>query len=299
MTEERRFFLDTDIGPDCDDAAALALAILYARQCGGKLIGVTHCTSNPWGVGAIRAIQNWYGEAEIPVGTLKDEGFLCAPGMERYNKPLALTVRAAERQAEDAQKVIREVLSEQPDHSVEFISIGPLRNLGNLLTTQDGYELVKRKVRRLVMMAGNFEREVAEWNVEMDIPAARLLAEKWPSEMIYCGWEVGAPVVSLKEPLPLNEKNPVRVAYRLYSNGVGRNSWDLCTVQWAIQPECGFYKLSEPGVIEIDTEGVSRWHAAPNGKHYYLSLNAQSDVIAAAFEDTLIAADGTQGGIYQ
>ncbi len=296
MTEERRFFLDTDIGPDCDDAAALALAILYARQCGGKLIGVTHCTSSPWGVGAIRAILNWYGEKDVPVGTLKDEGFLCVPGMERYNKPLAMTVGESEREAEDARKVIRDVLSAQHDQSVEFISVGPLRNLGNLLDTEDGYELVKRKVRRLVMMAGNFEREVAEWNVEMDIPSARLLAGKWPSEMVYCGWEIGAPVVAVKEPSPLDEKNPVRVAYRLFGGGVGRNSWDLCTVQWAIQPECGFYKLSDPGTIEIDEKGVSRWHAAPEGKHYYLSLNVQPDVIGAAFDRTLLDADKAKGG---
>ena len=28
------YLLDTDIGPDCDDAAALALAVLYARRHG-------------------------------------------------------------------------------------------------------------------------------------------------------------------------------------------------------------------------------------------------------------------------
>lgn len=291
MTEERRFFLDTDIGPDCDDAAALALAVLYARKCGGKLIGVTHCTSSPWGVGAIRAVLNWYGETDIPVGTLEDEGFLSEPALERYNKPLAMTVSEADREAEGAQKVIRDVLSAQPDQSVEFISVGPLRNLGKLMASEDGYELVKRKVRRLVLMAGNFAREVPEWNVEMDIPAARLLAEKWPGEMVYCGWEVGAPVVAIKEPSPLDEKNPVREAYRLYGGGVGRNSWDLCTVQWAIQPECGFYKLSEPGVIEIDEKGVSHLIPKPDGKHFYISLAVPGNEIAAAFEQTLLEAD--------
>ena len=291
MAEERRFFLDTDIGPDCDDTAALALALLYARRCGGKLIGVTHCTSSPWGVGAIRAVLNWYGEKDIPVGTLLDKGFLDDPALARYNKPLAMTVSEAEREAEDAQKVIFDVLSAQPDQSVEFISVGPLRNLGNLLASEGGYELVKRKVRRLVMMAGNFEREVPEWNVEMDIPSARLLAEKWPGEMVYCGWEVGAPVVAIKEPSPLDEKNPVREAYRLYSGGVGRNSWDLCTVQWAIQPECGFYKLSQPGVIGIDEKGVSRLIPKQDGKHFYLSLNAPGEEIAASFEQTLLDAD--------
>ena len=41
--ENRNYILDTDIGPDCDDAAALALAVLYARRHGRRLLAVTHC----------------------------------------------------------------------------------------------------------------------------------------------------------------------------------------------------------------------------------------------------------------
>ena len=37
-------------------AAALALCILSARETGSELLGVMHCASSPWGVGAIRSI---------------------------------------------------------------------------------------------------------------------------------------------------------------------------------------------------------------------------------------------------
>ena len=154
------YLLDTDIGPDCDDAAALALAVLYARKYGGRLLAVTHCTSSPWGVGAIRRVLQWYG-AEAEVGTLTDAGFLTAPEMEKYNRALALSVSPAEREAGDATAVLRRALSGQPDGSVQIVGIGPMRNLRKLLESGadalsplNGRELIARKVARLTVMAG-------------------------------------------------------------------------------------------------------------------------------------------------
>lgn len=289
----RSILLDTDIGPDCDDTAALALAVLYAQKTNVHLLGVMHCTSSPWGVGAIRSVLNWYGHGETPVGTLKDSGLLDSPDLARYNRALALLVDESAREADDAQLLYRELLQAQPDQSVEIIAIGPLRNLGNLLASADGVTLLSRKVRRLVLMAGNFElhTDSAEWNILMDIPSAQRVAQLWPGEIIYCGWEVGAPVVALKEPSPLNEGNPVRISYQLHSQGEGRSSWDLCTVQWALDPSCGFYRLSEPGTIQIDDRGVTRWQASPEGRHFYVSLSADPQRVADCFEQTLAAFD--------
>lgn len=290
------YLLDTDIGPDCDDAAALALAVCYARRHGNKLLAVTHCTSSPWGAGAIRAILDWYGAKNVPVGTLKEPGFLTGPEYERYNRALAESVSSAAREAEESTRLLRRTLAAQSDASAEFIAIGPLKNLANLLASGadeysplPGRELVARKVTRLTLMAGNFAPgcDSAEWNVEMDVPAARRVAEDWPGEMVYCGFEVGAQVTALREPCSLAPDNPVRRAYKLHSDGNGRFSWDLCTVQWAMdgQPDC--YALSPAGIIEIDGRGVTHWREAQNGQHRFLSLNADPARIAAAFEQTL------------
>ena len=193
------YLLDTDIGPDCDDAAALALAVLYARKYGGRLLAVTHCTSSPWGVGAIRRVLQWYG-AEAEVGTLTDAGFLTAPEMEKYNRALALSVSPAEREAGDATAVLRRALSGQPDGSVQIVGIGPMRNLRKLLESGadalsplNGRELIARKVARLTVMAGNFCGE-PEWNVKMDAESARTVAREWPGEVVWCGWGGGSRV---------------------------------------------------------------------------------------------------------
>ena len=101
MADIKNVILDTDIGPDCDDAAALALTTIYTRKSGAQLLGVTHCTSCPWGVGAIRAILKWYGCEEAAVGTLADRDLLDDEDATKYNRALAMTLSEEERRAPD------------------------------------------------------------------------------------------------------------------------------------------------------------------------------------------------------
>lgn len=300
---DKRYILDTDIGPDCDDAAALALAALYAKKAGRKLLAVMHCTSSPWGAGAIRCILNWYDQGEIPIGTLKDEGFLTGPELERYNRALAERAGQEACGAEDCLSLYRRLLARQPDGSVEIVGIGPMRNLAHLLASGaddisplTGRQLIEKKVVRLTVMAGNFVPDVdgPEWNVEMDIASARQVAGDWPGEIVYCGWEVGDQVVALKEPCDLDAGNPVRQAYWLHSEGEGRSSWDLCTVQWAMDDGTENYVRSAPGVVSIDERGVTRWREAHGGRHSYLSLAAPPHQIAMEFEETLAEYDRTK-----
>ena len=302
---KKSWILDTDMGPDCDDTAALALAILYARKAGGRLLGVTHCTSSPWGVGVIRSILKWYNAADIPVGTLEDEDLLRGAAYEKYNRAIAETLPPEDRKAGDALTLCRKLLSEQPDQSVEIIGIGPMRNLNNLLVSSadsisplSGRELIRQKVSRLTVMAGNFlstESPAAEWNVEMDIASACQIFQQWPGTIVCCGWEVGAPVMTLPGDCGLKENNPVNRAYRLFCGSKERNSWDLCTVQWAMHPDCNGYSISAPGTITIRPDGVSDWKFAENGKHFYLSLVLPAEQVARQLEEPLLVFEKQKG----
>lgn len=279
----KHLLLDTDIGPDCDDAAALALAHIYADRGCAELLCVTHCTSMPWGAGAIRAINAWYGRPNLPVGTLKDEGFLCAPEYQRYNR--ALSEMAEQREAPDALEIFRHALREAPDASVTIVAIGPLRNIANILRSDR--PLIAAKAAELVLMAGNFaDSAQTEWNIEMDIPSARYVAENWPTPMVYCGFEVGENVISgghMREALP--ENHPVRRAYALHGSEGGRSSWDLLTVQWALDEE-GF-RLSPPGIIAIDESGGTRFAEAKGGKHHYVILEKSPEEAAESLNALL------------
>ena len=82
--------LDTDIGPDCDDAGALAVLHGLAKRGEARIVGVMHCTSSPWGAGCIDAINAYYGRPDIPVGSLpEEEGFLREERYEKYNRFVA------------------------------------------------------------------------------------------------------------------------------------------------------------------------------------------------------------------
>ena len=87
---KKKILLDTDIGPDCDDTAALALANMYESAGIIDIMCVTHCTSSPYGVGAIRAVDGWYGH-EHAVGTLSEGGFLDGEQYQRYDRALAMS----------------------------------------------------------------------------------------------------------------------------------------------------------------------------------------------------------------
>jgi hypothetical protein len=68
--------VDTDIGPDCDDAGALAVLHALADRGGVEILGVMYALSNPYGAPCVDAINTYYGRADIPVGTLKDDDLL-------------------------------------------------------------------------------------------------------------------------------------------------------------------------------------------------------------------------------
>ena len=125
MSVAKKIIIDTDIGPDCDDAAALAMANIYHKTGWVDVLAVIHCTSNPWGVGAIRRINQYYGH-DFEVATLKDEGFLVGKETEKYNKALALSSPAIELEAMDSIALYRKLLANTEDGSIEIVAIGLL-----------------------------------------------------------------------------------------------------------------------------------------------------------------------------
>ena len=60
-----KILIDTDIGPDCDDTAAIAMLNIYSNQGKCEILGIAHCTSNPYGAGTIDAICRYYGKTAL------------------------------------------------------------------------------------------------------------------------------------------------------------------------------------------------------------------------------------------
>ena len=105
----------------------------------------------------------------------------------------------------------------------------------------------------------------------MDAESARTVAREWPGEVVWCGWEVGKDAL-LREPCALSADNPVRQAYRFWSGGAGRSSWDLCAVQWAMDEKAQITRRPPWGTSKSMRAESRKWQAQMGGRHRYLCL---------------------------
>ena len=195
---EKFFWLDTDVGPDCDNAAALAIFLSLAAEGRAIPLGITHCTGDRFGLPMIDAIQRAFG-VSLPLGTCSNAEFLKDASV--YTRAIAerFTHNFPENQPQpDALCAMRNEFCAVPDGSVTLIGIGPMINLARALQDCETRELFVKKIDRLVLMAGCFGRDEpkVEWNIEMDVPAARIVLEQFPGRIDFCPFEAAADVLT-------------------------------------------------------------------------------------------------------
>jgi inosine-uridine nucleoside N-ribohydrolase len=274
---------DTDMGNDVDDALALAMLHALASRGEVKLLAVTVSKDNPWAAEYVRLVDEYYGRGTIPVGIVhdgktKDDGLYVRQVCEQHGRhPNAAAV-------EDAVELLRKTLAGESDGAVTMIQVGFSTNLARLLESSpdrysdlNGLELVKKKVRLLTMMAGNFAETKPEYNVMTDIPAATKLFAAWPTDIYVSGYEVGAailyPAASIENDFP--QGNPVAEAYRLYAKmPYDRPSWDLTTVLYDLRPDRGYFDVSPPGDVLVSANGSTSFQPSAQGKRYFLRVDA-------------------------
>lgn len=284
-----RLFLDTDFGPDCDDVGALQLIHALCDRGEARLLGVTHCTGNPYGLPAISALNRFNGR-EVPLGTAACGGFLA--DMQKYNRAMS---EQFPHEFEDGQaqrpavEVFREVMAAQEDGSVTMCAIGPMNNLRDYLEDERCLALIRSKVIQLVAMACRFDGSGRpEWNVEMDVEAARKVVHDWPTPVAFCPWECGQPVLTGGFLRGL-EENPVKTAYRLWTDGgMERSSYDLLAVYFAVRGADGLMKLSGNGRVKVRENGESVFEPAPDAGRAYTINALPPEEMAGRLNDLLL-----------
>ena len=281
IKDSRRYVIfDTDIGPDCDDAGAMAVLFEMAKKYEVKILGIANCTSNPYGNGAIRAIAEYYGYDDIKTGQHK--GYEILKDNDKYNKPVTKKYCKYENSAVHTASALdfyESVLKKAEDDSVTVISAGPLTNLAEILNEQP--ELFNKKVNSVVAMAGKFPKG-KEFNIECDIAAAKTVFDKFKHIIVCSGFEIGEKIKTgfTRE----HENNPVYDCYKNYIGGKEppylRESWDLTAVHYAFEGEGEYYSLSKSSEITVDDNGCISACANKYSKRYYLIRKAKSEAIA-------------------
>jgi purine nucleosidase len=290
-----RLIFDTDMGNDIDDA--LALAMIHALETRGeaKLLAVTTSKDNQFAGPFIDLIDTFYKRPGIPIGTVRDgktneDGKYLRPVVESGLYPHTLT---DSQKAPDAVAVLRKTLAAAKDHSVVLVQVGFSTNLARLLDSKPdlssmvpGLELVRRKVRLICVMAGQFPTGPAEYNVRIDIEAARKLFGESPVPIVFSGFEVGKgilyPATSIEHDFAYVPHHPVADAYRAYMPmPYDRQTWDLTAVLYAVRPK-GTFGLSAKGRVTVDDKGVTTFAEDPNGLHQYLTATPEQSQKALA-----------------
>jgi hypothetical protein len=293
--EPVRLIFDTDICGDCDDV--LALGMIHSLQSRGlcRLLAVTVSVNHELAAPFVDAVNTFYNHGNIPIGVVDTGGviekseFLALVEEKdggRYRYPHDLV---SGRSAKDATAVLRSTLAAQPDRSVVIAQVGFSTNLARLLESPPdrssplaGRELVERKVKLLSLMAGAFQpiegnRRYLEYNVVKDIASARVLAERWPTSMVYSGFEVGIalryPAVSIERDYGYVPHHPLAEAYiRRNPPPHNRPTWDLTSVLYAVLADRGYFGVSPRGTVTVDPDGFTRFDETSHGKHCYLIL---------------------------
>ena len=297
---------ETDMGNDIDDALALDMLYKYADMGLVHLLGVSTNKESPYSIKFIDLMNTWYGYPNLPMGKIT-KGVDYENDASNYAKRTFLYEEGGKspfkRTHTDYEKIpeaplfYRELLAQQPDHSVVLISVGFSTNIARLLDTQPdqfssltGKELVAQKVKYLSMMAGHAaDSTFREYNVKLDIPAAQKVFREWPTPIVISPFEVGLailfPATVIENNLAYATPHPLKIAYENYlPMPYDRPTWDLTSVLYAVEGAGNYFDVSEKGRMEADDKGRTRFYPDENGKHVYMSVsNEQTEIVKNRF----------------
>lgn len=300
---------DTDIGGDIDDAFALGILHVMENRGKCKLLAVTipHFRGNS--PDYVSAANRYFGNPSIPIGADPGagqvaKGHYASQILALKNEDGSARYPISEYVMENPVKLMRKTLAAAKDNSVVLIQVGEATNTAALLDTPadeisplTGRELAAKKVRLLSIMGGAFGFQDAKYdshkehNIVMDLPAARKVAEEWPGEIVFSGYETGEAirlsVCGLQNDLLKPSSNLLWDSYVSWCKMCGmkkpnhpRPSWDLTSVLFVLRPEAerGYYSLTEKGTVTVLEDGRTRFTPDVNGKHRVFITNHEQQI---------------------
>ena len=298
-----KIIFDTDMGPDYDDIGAITILHNLALKGECEILATVasdgHATIAP----TIDLFNTFFKRPDIPVG-LAGNGAPGFPAGNNWNDAVLKQFGAGnfeKKQYAAAVAIYREVLSKQKDQTVTIVTVGFLTNIRDLLNSKpdkfsplNGLELVRKKVKNWVAMAGAFP-EGSEFNLNQHGDAAYEAISKWPGQIVFSGFEIGNKIFTGGKVAKTNgQDNPIAWAYaynlKTYTGKpeANRESWDQTAVLCAIRNPVKYFYVNGPGKMIIHTNGSNSWDPDVNARHYFLSHKYPYQKIADILDDLMI-----------
>jgi len=300
VAEPVKIIFDSDMGPDYDDVGALTM--LHAFADSGKAEILATMASNKYDLVApcLDVINTFYGRPDIPVGSPKTNGVNIGCSQHWTDSLVANYPHKiySTSHAQDAVFLYRQILSSQPDTSVVIVTVGFLTNLNDLLNSNadsisplNGRDLVNKKVKRLVSMAGMFP-EGSEFNVREDSTSSKNIFDHWPTRIILSGFEIGEKILTGKKLIGSNLKTPAKMAFGIAipfseADKNGRQSWDQTAVLAAVNGS-SFAFNEVKGQILVEPSGFNRWTNNDKGLHSYLVFKKSPEALSELIESYMM-----------
>jgi inosine-uridine nucleoside N-ribohydrolase len=284
---------DSAMGQRIDDALALALLYGFDGKNEARLVSVSVSRSNLKSAAFCDAVGRFYAGAvsgafggaarTLPVGLSDsskmpdDTPMVSVPLSKRdgEGKPLFANDIQQRNDTAEVPALIRNAFTAQYDQNSIVVLTGPATELARVLDLPGAKALIARKVKFLSVAAGAYPEGPAEFNISSDIAAAKKLFSEWPTPIFAAGQETGEavlfPASSIEKDFAWSPAHPVVEAYRAYKPmPYDAPTGAMAAALYAVRPQEGYFKLSEPGTIRVLDDGRTRFTPSTDGRHRYL-----------------------------
>jgi len=220
-----------------------------------------------------------------------------ANGTPLYTSAISSPINTAESAV-----LIRNLLLAQNDGNAAIVLAGPATGVARLIGLYRAGPQIEAKCRQLVVAAGSFSASPPDATITSDVAAARKLFAEWPTPIVAVGSEVGEalpyPGASIEKDFSWSPAHPVIDAYRIFKPmPYDAPASALAAVLYAVHPDAGHFKLSEPGTISVQDDGRTRFAPAADGKHRYVIVDsAQRDQVISTYTALVSAPPAPRGG---
>ncbi len=306
--EKPKIILDTDFGGDADDLGALVMLHNFMDKGECDLLAVMNWSNEEFAVAGIDAVNRFYKHPDIPVGTRKN-------GIKHqewtYGKAIADNFyhELNNKTAEDATTLYRKILSRSKDSSVTIVTIGPLKNIENLIRSKpdsisklNGKELITKKVKEFVIMGGRFPKGKWEWNFDGGMPGVtKFVIRNITVPITFVGAEIGEKIKTGEILNTAYPKTPLYVGFLYFSNHapwmkkyyngkiINNPSYDQAAVLYAVRGGVGkFWDKIENGYCQPGNKGGNVWVESKKSNHSYLKLKMNPGKIAGLIENIML-----------
>lgn len=290
---QTKLIFDTDFGGDADDLGALAMLNHFQNKKEIDLLAVMCWNLEQYAVSAIDAVNTYYGNPDIPIGIRQGDAHLTP---WNHSKVIAdnLEHDITYKNAPDATPLYRKLLSASDDKSLVIITVGPLMNIKALIdskpdsiSSKNGLELIRSKVKEFVVMGGNFPTSENEWNFDGDMPGVtKYVLEHLDVPITFLGAELGSSLKTGEVFNKLPKDSPLYLGFyhfgqyapwmkHLFKGKIFDNAtFDQTAVLYAIRNGIGTYwHRVENGYCKADETGGNTWVSKEKSNHSYLVLD--------------------------